>query len=49
MDAVREAVVNAVTHRDYTRDGTDIEVSLYRGRLEIICRVISPMESPWQR
>ena len=36
MDAVREAVVNAVTHRDYTRDGTDIEVSLYRDRLEII-------------
>ena len=36
MDAAREAVVNAVTHRDYTCDGTDIEVSLYRDRLEII-------------
>lgn len=36
IDAVREAVVNAVAHRDYTRDGTDIEVSLYRDRLEVI-------------
>ena len=36
LDAVREAVVNAVAHRDYTRDGTDIEVSLYQDRLEII-------------
>lgn len=36
LDAVREAVVNAVVHRDYTREGTDIEVSLYSDRLEII-------------
>lgn len=36
VDAVREAVVNAVAHRDYTREGTDIEVSLYGDRLEII-------------
>ena len=36
LDAVREAVVNAVVHRDYAREGTDIEVSLYRDRLEVI-------------
>ena len=36
MNAVRKAVVNAVSHRNYTRDGNDIEVSLYRDRLEII-------------
>ena len=36
IDAVREAIVNAVTHRDYTREGTDIEVSMYADRLEII-------------
>lgn len=35
-DAVREAVVNAVAHRDYAREMTDIEVSLYSDRLEII-------------
>ena len=36
LDAVREAVVNAVAHRDYGREGTDIEVSLYDDRLEVI-------------
>ena len=35
-DAVRESIVNAVAHRDYTILGTDIEVSLYGDRLEII-------------
>ena len=34
--AVRETIVNAVAHRDYTLVGTDIEVSLYRDRLEVI-------------
>ena len=42
LDAVREAVVNAVAHRDYAREGTDIEVSLYADRLE----VISPGQLP---
>ncbi|MCY3709043.1 MAG: hypothetical protein OXG26_09110, partial [Caldilineaceae bacterium] len=36
LDAVREALVNAVAHRDYAREGTDIEVSLYRDRFEVI-------------
>lgn len=36
LEAVREAVVNAVAHRDYTITGTDIEVSLYQDRLEVI-------------
>ena len=36
VDAVREAMVNAVAHCDYTREGTDIEVSLYGNRLEVI-------------
>ena len=36
IDAVREAVVNAVVHRDYAREGTDVEVSLYKDRLEVI-------------
>ncbi len=34
--AIREAIVNAVVHRDYTIAGTDIEVSLYSDRLEVI-------------
>ena len=36
LDAVREAIVNALIHRDYAREGTDVEVSLYADRLEII-------------
>ncbi|MCY3994417.1 MAG: putative DNA binding domain-containing protein [Caldilineaceae bacterium] len=36
LDAVREAIVNAVVHRDYALEGTDIEVSLYRDRFEVI-------------
>ena len=36
LEAVREAIVNAVAHRDYTLTGTDIEVSLYDDRLEFV-------------
>ncbi len=36
VDAVREAIVNAVVHRDYARNMTDIAVFLYKDRLEII-------------
>lgn len=36
LEAVREALVNAVVHRDYAREGTDIELSLYSDRLEVI-------------
>ncbi len=36
IDAVREAIINAVSHRDYAYQGTDIEVSMYCDRMEII-------------
>ncbi|MDE0208008.1 MAG: putative DNA binding domain-containing protein [Candidatus Tectomicrobia bacterium] len=36
MEAVREAIVNAVAHRDYTISVMDIELSIYADRLEII-------------
>lgn len=35
-DAVREAVVNAVAHRDYTITVSDIELSIYSDRLEVV-------------
>ena len=35
-EAVREAVVNALVHRDYLLSATDIELSVYSDRLEII-------------
>jgi ATP-dependent DNA helicase RecG len=35
-EAVREAIINALVHRDYTIAGTDVELSLYADRLEII-------------
>jgi len=35
-EAVREAVVNAIAHRDYTITVTDIELSIYSDRIEVI-------------
>ena len=35
-EAVREAVVNAVAHRDYLLSGTDVELSVYSDRLEVV-------------
>jgi ATP-dependent DNA helicase RecG len=36
VDAVREAIVNAVVHRDYLLSGTDTELAIYSDRLELI-------------
>ncbi|MCX7046378.1 MAG: putative DNA binding domain-containing protein [Candidatus Sumerlaeota bacterium] len=36
LEAVREAIVNALVHRDYLLSSTDIELSIYSDRLEII-------------
>ena len=36
IEAVREAIVNAVAHRDYTIGVMDIELSIYSNRLEIV-------------
>lgn len=36
VEAVREAIVNAIAHRDYTITVTDIELSIYDNRLEIV-------------
>jgi ATP-dependent DNA helicase RecG len=36
LEAVREAIVNAVAHRDYSISVMDIELALYSDRLEII-------------
>ena len=36
FEAIREAVVNAIAHRDYTITVTDVELSIYEDRLEII-------------
>lgn len=35
-EAVREAVVNALVHRDYLLSSTDIELTIYDDRLEIV-------------
>lgn len=36
LEAVREAIVNALAHRDYTITVSDIEMSIYADRLEIV-------------
>ena len=36
LEAVREALVNAVAHRDYTITVTDIKISIYTDRIAII-------------
>lgn len=36
LDAVREAIVNAVAHRDYTITVMDVELSIYSNRIEVI-------------
>ena len=35
-EAIRETIVNAIAHRDYSIAVTDIELSLYSDRLEVI-------------
>lgn len=35
-DVLREAVVNALIHRDYLLSGTDVELAVYTDRLEIV-------------
>ena len=35
-EVVREAMVNAIVHRDYSLSGTDIELSIYADRMEIV-------------
>ena len=36
VEVLREAIVNAIVHRDYLLSGTDIELSIYADRLEIV-------------
>ena len=35
-EVIREAIVNAIAHRDYLLSGSDIELSIYSNRLEVV-------------
>lgn len=41
-DAIREAVVNAVVHRDYLLSSTSVEISVYADRVEFISPGVPP-------
>jgi ATP-dependent DNA helicase RecG len=45
MEAVREAIVNAVAHRDYTIAVTDIELAIFSDRMEITSPGVSIRKS----
>lgn len=36
VEAIREAIVNALVHRDYLLSGTNIEISIYNSRIDFI-------------
>jgi len=36
MEAIKEALINALAHRDYTFQGSEIHIDMYDDRLEII-------------
>lgn len=36
QNAIREALVNAIAHRDYSIQGTQIDVDIYNNRIEIV-------------
>ena len=36
--ACREALINAIVHRDYSNEGMGIEVNIFTDRLEIVSR-----------
>ena len=36
LEVLREAVVNAIVHRDYTITGTQIGIEIYDDRVEIV-------------
>ena len=36
VEVVREAIVNAIVHRDYLLSGSDIELGIYSDRLEVV-------------
>jgi ATP-dependent DNA helicase RecG len=42
-DVIREAIVNALIHRDYLLSSTDIELAVYQDRLK---KIISPGRLP---
>ncbi len=46
--AVREALINAICHRDYTIQGGSISLMMYDDRLEVISHGTLPSGITWR-
>ena len=44
MVAIREALINAVVHRDYNISGADIKFAIFDNRIEITSPGLLPVE-----
>lgn len=48
-EAVREVLVNAIAHRDYSIMGTQIDVDIYQDRIEVVSPRVLAASKPYEQ